>query len=233
MARIPLYQKAETEMLRRINSGQWESGMRLGNEFELADEFGVSQGTMRRALMTLEAQGYLSRKPGRGTIVASPDTRVPKAANDMPRRSGSLIGPVGAKPDFAIHRSKLSAAEATGEDLALFGEGSLHVLERMWKRGSTRACVEELFIPESAVRSPSEEGPTDLEPYMAVQGVKVAQIEDNVSTRVTTMGESVALSCDRHTALLLITRIARDASGHVVARQALKIADPEIAYHAA
>ena len=34
MAREPLYKKAEAEMLRRIRSGKWPEGTRLGNEFE-------------------------------------------------------------------------------------------------------------------------------------------------------------------------------------------------------
>ena len=44
MARELLYKKAETEMRRRIVEGDWPVGMRLGNEFQLADEFKVSQG---------------------------------------------------------------------------------------------------------------------------------------------------------------------------------------------
>jgi GntR family transcriptional regulator len=72
MARTPLYKAAETEMIRRIESGEWEVGKRLPNEFVLAEEFKVSQGTMRRALMTLEGMGLLNRKPGRGTLVARP-----------------------------------------------------------------------------------------------------------------------------------------------------------------
>lgn len=72
MARTPLYKTAEAEILRRIRAGDWPPGLRLGNEFDLAAEFGVSQGTMRRALMAVEAMGYLDRKPGRGTLVAAP-----------------------------------------------------------------------------------------------------------------------------------------------------------------
>lgn len=236
MTRTPLYQKAETEMLRRIKTGEWPTGQRLGNEFELADEFGVSQGTMRRALMSLEAQGYLSRKPGRGTIVATerPNrTGTAKPANDTPARNGVLIGPVGAEADFAVHRSRLSSTTAQDGDAALFGGGKVYVLERMWKRGTARASLEELAFPASVVTNPVENGPLELESYLAKQGVAVSHVEDQVTSRVTTMGESVALSCDRHTALLCLTRIAFDSAGAPVARQTLKIADPEVAYRAA
>jgi len=42
MARTPLYKAAETEMIRRIETGEWEVGTRLPNEFVLAEEFKVS-----------------------------------------------------------------------------------------------------------------------------------------------------------------------------------------------
>ena len=40
MARVPLYKAAEAELIRRIESGDWEVGRRLPNEFVLAEEFG-------------------------------------------------------------------------------------------------------------------------------------------------------------------------------------------------
>ena len=98
MARVPLYKKAETELLRRIRSGSWPVGTRIGNEFELAEEFGVSQGTMRRALMSVEAMGLLHRKPGRGTVVADPGAA--QTAPTGPRRHGpgpTFSGPRGVR----------------------------------------------------------------------------------------------------------------------------------------
>ncbi len=91
MAREPLYRKTEEEMLRRIRSGDWEIGRRLPNEFSLADEFGVSQGTMRRALITLEGMGLLTRKPGRGTIVA-------KATPAPDKTAGLLLTDLAGAP---------------------------------------------------------------------------------------------------------------------------------------
>jgi DNA-binding transcriptional MocR family regulator len=90
MARTPLYKAAETEMIRRIEAGEWEVGKRLPNEFVLAEEFKVSQGTMRRALMTLEGMGLLNRKPGRGTLVARPGPALRAAAVGT--------APVGRRP---------------------------------------------------------------------------------------------------------------------------------------
>jgi DNA-binding GntR family transcriptional regulator len=93
MARTPLYKAAETEMIRRIEAGEWEVGKRLPNEFVLAEEFKVSQGTMRRALMTLEGMGLLNRKPGRGTLVAKPGGRPFGQRRGARNLSGGALSP--------------------------------------------------------------------------------------------------------------------------------------------
>jgi DNA-binding GntR family transcriptional regulator len=40
--------------------------------------------------------------------------------------------------------------------------------------------------------------------------VRAADITETVSADITTMSESVSLSCDRHTPLLVVTRTARN-----------------------
>lgn len=55
----------------RIASGEWPSHYRLRTEPELAEDFGVSRGTLRRALTTLIKEGLLKQAQGRGTFVTS------------------------------------------------------------------------------------------------------------------------------------------------------------------
>ncbi|CAM5271605.1 UTRA domain-containing protein OS=Streptomyces rutgersensis OX=53451 GN=F0345_28595 PE=4 SV=1 [Streptomyces diastaticus subsp. diastaticus] len=55
----------------RIASGTWPAHYRLKSEPELAQEYGVSRGTLRRALTTLIEEGLLRQVRGRGTFVTS------------------------------------------------------------------------------------------------------------------------------------------------------------------
>ncbi|CAM5610366.1 MULTISPECIES: GntR family transcriptional regulator [Streptomyces] len=55
----------------RIASGAWPAHYRLKSEPELAQEYGVSRGTLRRALTTLIEEGLLRQVRGRGTFVTS------------------------------------------------------------------------------------------------------------------------------------------------------------------
>jgi DNA-binding GntR family transcriptional regulator len=220
MPREPLYKQTQTEMLRRIEAGTWAEGLRLGNEFELAAEFGVSQGTMRRALITLEGMGYLHRKPGRGTIVARPQPKPAEIGLDR------LSGPGGAALDLEVFRSRhaLRAPDAGAE--ALFGPGRLHDYARTLKSGGERFALEEVHLPETICPDPDEDLPADLGEILDRIGLSPARIEDRLHTEETSMGDAVALSVDRHTPLLCLTRVAYDGDGAALIRQVLRIAGP-------
>jgi DNA-binding GntR family transcriptional regulator len=220
MPREPLYRKAETEMLRRIEAGIWSEGQRLGNEFELAAEFGVSQGTMRRALMTLEGMGYLHRKPGRGTIVARPK---PEAAGTGFDR---LSGPDGAALDLEVFRSRHALRAPDAEAEALFGPGRLHDYARTLKSGGDRFALEELHLPAAICPDPDEDLPADLGDILDRIGLSAARVEDRLHVEETSMGDAVALSVDRHTPLLCLTRVAYDVEGVALIRQVLRMAGP-------
>lgn len=67
----PLYLQVHGQLMGFIVKGQWQPGAMIPNEVELARDFGVSVGTMRKALQTLTEQGLLTRRQGRGSFVAA------------------------------------------------------------------------------------------------------------------------------------------------------------------
>jgi GntR family transcriptional regulator len=206
MARTPLYKAAETEMIRRIEAGEWEVGKRLPNEFVLAEEFKVSQGTMRRALMTLEGMGLLNRKPGRGTLVARPAVRDGQAVAVRLLSDGAPVTFRGAPGEIRPARRRCREA-------ALFGTGRLSHVERLLKRGGARAGTEDIAIPESVAPALDEDAPLDFAEFLAAHGLQAPYHRTRQRRHHVTMTESVALSCDRHTPLLVVTRTAYDDAG--------------------
>jgi GntR family transcriptional regulator len=69
--RQPLYIEIANEIKRRILEGIYSSGAQLPSEPELANEFGVSRGTLREALGILEKEGRIIRKHGIGSFIES------------------------------------------------------------------------------------------------------------------------------------------------------------------
>ncbi|MDH6196049.1 DNA-binding GntR family transcriptional regulator [Mycobacterium frederiksbergense] len=55
----------------KITAGAWPANYKLRAEVDLADEFGVARGTVRRAIRTLVAEGMLVQKHGKGTFVTA------------------------------------------------------------------------------------------------------------------------------------------------------------------
>ena len=70
----PLYLQARDAIAQRIAAGEWKPHTAIPNENELAREFGVSPGTMRKALDLAEAERLLTRRQGRGTFINDPSS---------------------------------------------------------------------------------------------------------------------------------------------------------------
>ena len=67
----PLYRQIRELLLDGLRGGEWRPGARLPSELELAARYGVSQGTVRRAIADLVAENLLLRQQGKGTYVAT------------------------------------------------------------------------------------------------------------------------------------------------------------------
>lgn len=67
----PLYGQIKSLLVGSLASGEWKPGQMIPSEAELAVRFGVSQGTVRKAIDELATDRLLMRRQGRGTFVAS------------------------------------------------------------------------------------------------------------------------------------------------------------------
>ncbi|MEH7274986.1 GntR family transcriptional regulator [Neobacillus vireti] len=66
---IPFYHQIKKSLLYQIETGELKENQKLPSEMELANEFGVSRPTVRKALDELVYAGYLIKKKGKGTFV--------------------------------------------------------------------------------------------------------------------------------------------------------------------
>ena len=67
----PLYREVQWRITRALAAGEWKPGEAIPSETRLAQQFGVSIGTIRRAIDELVAGRILVRQQGRGTFVAT------------------------------------------------------------------------------------------------------------------------------------------------------------------
>jgi GntR family transcriptional regulator len=67
----PLYRQIKALITENLISGLWGPGAAIPSEMELASRYGVSQGTVRKAIDELAAENIVVRRQGKGTYVAT------------------------------------------------------------------------------------------------------------------------------------------------------------------
>lgn len=69
---VPLYHQIKESLALQITSGRWRPGEELPSEADLCRHYGVSRGTIRRAISDLAQRGIVHSRQGRGTFVSRP-----------------------------------------------------------------------------------------------------------------------------------------------------------------
>lgn len=69
----PLYRQIKDFLIASLERGEWRPGDAIPSEGELALRFGVSQGTVRKAIDEMAAENLLVRRQGKGTFVSTHD----------------------------------------------------------------------------------------------------------------------------------------------------------------
>ena len=85
VCRNPLYQQIKQILLDEIRQGVWKAGEQLPTEATLAERFGISVGTVRRALGGLEDEGIINRREGAVPLF------VPTKIREAPTNSRSFL----------------------------------------------------------------------------------------------------------------------------------------------
>src|SRR5437764_11847853 len=67
----PLYLQIKALLEQSLERDEWRPGEAIATEIELAGRYGVSQGTVRKAIDALAADNLLVRRQGKGTFVAT------------------------------------------------------------------------------------------------------------------------------------------------------------------
>ncbi|MFZ5946277.1 MAG: GntR family transcriptional regulator [Bacillota bacterium] len=68
---LPLHYRITQELRDGLKNGFWKSGDLFPTDKQLMEKYNVSSTTVRRAIYELVKEGWLERKPGKGTFVKS------------------------------------------------------------------------------------------------------------------------------------------------------------------
>jgi GntR family transcriptional regulator len=214
----PLYAQVKALLLKRIGSGSWKPGEMLPNENELAAEYNVSQGTVRKALMALESDKMLVRRQGVGTFVARhsrdralfqffrivdlDDNRMTPTSTVLTQRTAR------AKSDQAA-RLKVKPGAA------------LHAIVRIRYFNSIPAIFERIFVPvtlmpDLAVEEGKEMGDEMYVIYQERFAISIARVAERLAAVAASAEEARHLKLEVAAPLLEVSRVAFDVNGRPV-----------------
>ena len=139
---VPLHHQVYLDLRASLDTDRWRAGDRLPTERDLAEHYGCSLITIRRALDELVREGRIERTRGRGTFVTHPrlDRDIAGRASFSEEMRQRGLDPetrlVSARPESA------STAVATALQL----EPTLY-LERLRMGGGDPYLLEQVHLP--------------------------------------------------------------------------------------
>ena len=211
----PLYQQVRDAVAGRIAAGQWKPGAALPNEGDLAREFSVSPGTMRKALDLLESERLLTRRQGRGTFVkhAGSEDQIVRYCNLRDARGKALRGDMRT----------LELAEAVADKLE-WARLQLGANDRVYRIRRVRAyegkafMVEDVSLPVALFPGLAERSvcPLALLEVAQAYGVLLGKGEEGVSIVAASALASEMLRIAEGSPVLLLDRVVMSRDGRPV-----------------
>lgn len=146
ISRQPLFLQVKRAIVHNISSGEWPPGAMIPSEPELCAKFGVSIGTLRRAIGELVAEEKLIRRQGHGTFVRSYNHNT---YWNRFQRYESSEGKLIVWSSELVQFEKLPATETIAKALGLTpGEQVIHFVRKIWKADKTIYCGrDDVYLP--------------------------------------------------------------------------------------
>lgn len=213
----PLYQRVADRIANRIYDGHWRPGEPIPNEFALADEFSVSQGTIRKAMSVVEETGLIDRQQGRGTFVRKlSEERSYYHFFRLAHPQGKRVTP---EPDEERVFTR-KANEAEQLIFSLKPDEEVVEVERLRCVNGTRATSEHIVVPTnlfSGMKAFANPLPLALYPFYHQQyGIFVLRADEYISSIAADKQTATDLKIEIGSPTLQVNRTAFDMKERAV-----------------
>lgn len=212
---VPLYEQVKRHVSESILIGDWPPGTVLPSETELARQFGVAVGTVRRALADLTGEGLLTRRRKTGTVVTG---RTPHHSLRQFYQYFRLHGLDGALLRSRVEMLAAARAPATAEEAERLHrpeQGEVVRIERRRIVHGRPVMWDRMVMPAATFPDfPVADVPERIYPFvLARYGVRISAVRENVSAALADADDCRRLALDPPAALLVIDEVAYDPAG--------------------
>ena len=231
-SRFP-YHDIVDELRAAIVSGRLAAGAQLESENELAERFGTSRPTVRRAIALLKAQGLVTTEQGRGAFVrAKPHVKLLLSGENFRRHRREGVSGFNAQVEEQgqVAEQRLlevgwfPAPEEVAARLGVDGDPQVAVRRRLFVVNDEPVALCDSYYPRDVA-----EGTAIPEPERIAGGVygliedeggpirrTLQRSIDDVECRMPTQNELEALQLGPGVPVLRILRTAYDSEGRAV-----------------
>ena len=216
MEKYSLYQQLADSLRDKIYEGKYAFGDKLPSERSLAEKFGISHLTVRKALAILEEEGMILRVQGKGTFV-----RAQKYSIDMQHMDGfsSMFGQQGITITNKVLYS--GVREAGFKYSRIFGiprEESVFELIRLRQNGEDPVALEYNILPTKRVPHVEEYDYSLYSLWDVYRQAGIQLVEENQKLEIVKVFNPQAdlLNVEEGADVLMLSSTGLDASGKVI-----------------
>ena len=219
---IPLYEQVKRYISELILLGTWEANKVLPNENEMARQFGVAVGTVRRALADLTAEGMLSRRPKTGTVVTGRTPNHSLRFYFQYFRLHNIDGKMCNSEAETISSEMGLPNTAERERFALSPGIENHVIRinRLRRVEGAPIMLDSMVLNAKMLEDfPLFDPPDRIYLYLLeAYGIRITAVREKVTAVIAEKFEEKLLELGETTALLQIDEISYDQSGQAIIR---------------
>ncbi len=209
----PAYIKVKDDIKEKIHSGIYKKDMRLPSENKLAEEWGISRMTARRALDELMHEGVLYRTRGSGTYVSA--NRYSQC--DIMSFS-EMVQSFGSVPSTDTLEKVFVSDDTIALALHLPRTTVFYAVKRLRKADGMPVAVETLYLPIQLcehLERLSFDGSL-YEELKTQYGWNVAQQDISITAQIPTKEEREILELGKDEAVLKTEGVSLDSEGRTL-----------------
>jgi GntR family transcriptional regulator len=215
-ANRPLYLQLRDALAERIAGGEWKPNAAIPNESDLAREFGVSAGTMRKALDLMEAERLLTRRQGRGTFVND------QSSDELAARFSNIRGADGKRLCGQVKSSQITEGPANEQEctrLRLRPDERVYRIHRVLQQKGQPFQVEDVTLPAALFPELEDKKVSVTERIIVLAqecGILLGRAEERVSLGAASAGVAQKLAIAPGSPLLVLDRIVLALDGRPI-----------------
>jgi GntR family transcriptional regulator len=155
---IPVYYRLQELVREEIETGKLQPGSMIPTERQLVESYGVSIGTVKKAILNLVNQGYLYRIQGKGTFITG--TTLRRESLRYYRLLESFDGIESNLTVKPLQLSKVSSFHPATRLLGIRANQSLFELKRIFLLEGSPIVFSVSYLPQNLFRK-LDEYPSD------------------------------------------------------------------------